>query len=64
MAFTVVDRALRHAAKKQLDVIVPEMLHKVCKPGNFEISEYSKDTMSEACEHIVGKYFLLLFNNV
>ena len=56
MTFTVVDRALRHAAKKQLDVIVSEMLHKVCKPGNFEISEYSKDTMSEACEHIVGKY--------
>jgi hypothetical protein len=52
----VIDRGLRNVPRGQLDLAIPETLSNVCKPDHFDISEFSKTTVAEACEHIVGKF--------
>ncbi|KAL8559147.1 hypothetical protein ACOMHN_046195 [Nucella lapillus] len=56
MTMKVVDRALKNIARNQVTEAVTEALDKVCQPDHFEISEYSKDTVNAACQHLVEHY--------
>ncbi|KAK7498496.1 hypothetical protein BaRGS_00010156 [Batillaria attramentaria] len=47
---------LRRVARDQLDVTIAEVMDTVCVPDNFDITEYSKDTLSDACNHLISEH--------
>ncbi|KAK7112612.1 uncharacterized protein [Littorina saxatilis] len=56
MTMKVVVKSLTRAPKDQLDVLVPQTLRRICKPNHFDISEFSKDSLSDACKHLISEH--------
>lgn len=56
----VLDKFLRRVAKEQLDVTIVEVLDTVCDPKNFDFIEYSKEMLSDACNHLISEHGSLL----